>query len=207
MSAPGPWDEVRIREYSTRGFLRDGSNYPGGALCALQIAIKEIDRIAELLSGLDTLGCAYCGMRTERMGHTPAEVDAIVSEHVLQCPKRPERRLAALLSVACEIIGIDMSKFKDADAIAEGVRKRLTAITALVSLRPLAEYQEKYGDVLWWHLPVCEYPIVGEGPGAGTKTSGGEPTDCQRLHDHGWLTHWSPLPRQDDLKSTDGARI
>lgn len=79
------------------------------------------------------------------------------------------------------------------------------ALEKLFTLRPVSQYHEDFGDVLWWHLPIQESPIVGGGPGAGEETWQGERTTCQRLHDEGWLTHWSPLP--DPRVMREGAKI
>ncbi len=65
----------------------------------------------------------------------------------------------------------------------------------LKTLRPLSEYHEDYGTVLWWHLPIQEHPYVGSGPGMNERHSDGTPTDCAELLADGWLTHWSPIPQ------------
>lgn len=75
------------------------------------------------------------------------------------------------------------------------------------TLRPVAEYHEDFGTVLWWHLPISEPPYVGGGPGDGARLFNGYPTDCQYDHDCGWLTHWSPLPDCRDMVASDGARV
>lgn len=69
------------------------------------------------------------------------------------------------------------------------------------TLRPLDEWHEDYGTVLWWHLPIQEPPYVGQGPGMGESTLDGGPTTCRKLIEYGWLTHWSPLPFEDMLES------
>lgn len=74
-------------------------------------------------------------------------------------------------------------------------------------LRPADEWREVDGDVLWWHLPICEPPIVGSHQCMGTKDAYGDPTDCARLQEEGWLTHWSPLPCEELLESSDGVTI
>ena len=43
---------------------------------------------------------------------------------------------------------------------------------------PASDYHEDYGDVLWWHFPVCEPPCVG----------GPESTIAD------WHTHFSHMP-------------
>jgi hypothetical protein len=62
-------------------------------------------------------------------------------------------------------------------------------------LRPLEEYHEDYGTVLWWHVPIQEPPYVGGGPGGGDRNASGEPTTCAELLESGWLTHWSVIPQ------------
>lgn len=64
----------------------------------------------------------------------------------------------------------------------------------IATVLPAADWREEDGDVLWWHFPVCEPPIVGSHEGMGTKDRFGEPTDCARLQREGWLTHWSKIP-------------
>lgn len=68
-------------------------------------------------------------------------------------------------------------------------------------VRPLAEWHEDIGPVLWWRFPIEEAPYVGSPNDLGHtveivfRTHGGE-----TLHQHlvgGWPdyhTHWTPLP-------------
>jgi len=49
---------------------------------------------------------------------------------------------------------------------------------ALKIARPLEEWGEDYGDVLWWKFPICEPPYVGS------------PLDCNWS---GYHTHWTPI--------------
>lgn len=77
----------------------------------------------------------------------------------------------------------------------------------LYLLRPMDEWDESDGDVLWYHLPICEYPIVGSHMGMGESDRDGEPTPCRRLQEEGWLTHWSPLPAAHLLRTSDGTPI
>lgn len=63
--------------------------------------------------------------------------------------------------------------------------------------RPLAEYHEDFGPVLWWRFPVTEPPYVGSPLDTGRTLKvivdgqiflpmvGGWP---------GYHTHWTPLP-------------
>lgn len=49
----------------------------------------------------------------------------------------------------------------------------------LQTARPLTEWHEDIGPVLWWDLPVQEPPYVGS------------PNDTEWP---GYHTHWSPIP-------------
>lgn len=53
--------------------------------------------------------------------------------------------------------------------------------------RPLSEYHEDFGDVLWWSFPVNEPPYV------GTNNDSGFPS---------YVTHWTPLPPLPSLPET-----
>jgi hypothetical protein len=74
------------------------------------------------------------------------------------------------------------------------------------TLRPADDWWEEDGPVIWWHLPVCEPPEIGYGPGAGEMTRYGEPTDCAAGIESGWLTHWSYLP-QPERMIVDGPAV
>lgn len=51
----------------------------------------------------------------------------------------------------------------------------------LTKMRPLEEWHEDFGDVLWWKLPIEEAPFVGS------------PLDSSFPGDY--HTHWSPIPQ------------
>ena len=78
-----------------------------------------------------------------------------------------------------------------ADLLTKGLA---TELLALRTLRPADEWYEEMGMVIWWHFPIEEPPYIGSGPGAGECDQFGDPTDCARLIEEGWLTHWSPIP-------------
>jgi hypothetical protein len=86
-------------------------------------------------------------------------------------------------------------------------REVIEALEALTTLRPISEYEEDMGDVLWWKLPITEPPYVGSPNYLGQevlislqvntalKTEG---TGYVRVHVGGWPgyhTHWSPIPK------------
>lgn len=84
--------------------------------------------------------------------------------------------------------------------IATGLQAAKEALLAFHTLRPVSEYHEDYGTVLWWRVPIEQPPWVGGGPGDGAKYRDGTPTECQLAHDCGWPTHWSPLPDDNALE-------
>ncbi len=68
--------------------------------------------------------------------------------------------------------------------------------------RPLDEWHEDYGDVLWWFFPMTEAPYVGNPNCLGhtvelhTQDSP-TPRIAARCMIGGWPgyhTHWTPLP-------------
>lgn len=69
-----------------------------------------------------------------------------------------------------------------------GYRDALQAVLELIDeaptiearpvVRPIEEWAEDYGDVLWWRFPIEEPPYVGS------------PLDCNWS---GYHTHWTPI--------------
>lgn len=86
--------------------------------------------------------------------------------------------------------------------VADEVSAVLEAYCRLVEPRPLSEYHEEMGDVLWWKFPLSEAPYCGSPLDLGysvefeirtnyntetvSKSFGGWP---------GYHTHWTPLPK------------
>ena len=66
------------------------------------------------------------------------------------------------------------------DCLVEAVAESLLAhgVTVQQSARPLEEWGEDYGDVLWWKFPIEESPYVGS------------PLDANWPAYH---THWTPI--------------
>lgn len=60
------------------------------------------------------------------------------------------------------------------------------------TLRPLQEWHEDFGPVMWWLLPVQEPPYCGT------------PMDCSWP---GYHTHWSHLPKVELIATTDGTKV
>lgn len=69
--------------------------------------------------------------------------------------------------------------------------------------RPLADWHEDIGPVLWWTMPVTEAPYVGSPLDLGktveihTHDTGAGPRVAARTTIGGWPgyhTHWTPLP-------------
>ena len=70
---------------------------------------------------------------------------------------------------------------------------------AYAVLRPLSDWHEDDGDVLWYRVPISEPPFVSSPLSSDWRieTSDGR---CVKVDDdeegHGpWATHWHPLPR------------
>ena len=64
-----------------------------------------------------------------------------------------------------------------AEVIADGLIAH--GVTVQEPVRPLEEWWEAYGDVLWWKFPIEEPPYVGS------------PLDENWP---GYHTHWTPIP-------------
>jgi hypothetical protein len=101
------------------------------------------------------------------------------------------------------------------------------ALAAMWQPRPIEEYHEDMGDVLWWKLPITEAPYVGSPRDTGrevlistqayiaTVSSSADhvrPYDgCinQRVMIGGWpdgyYTHWTPLPAPTQLSTRMGS--
>lgn len=75
--------------------------------------------------------------------------------------------------------------------------KSLFSLLVPTLLRPLSEYEDDDGSVLWWHVPIQEPPYVGAGPGFDERHADGTRTMCARLLGEGWLTHWSRIPQPE----------
>ena len=76
--------------------------------------------------------------------------------------------------------------YDDYNVLADALRKRgkeavahLEGMVARETARPLSEYHEDFGAVLWWQFPVNEPPYVGS-------------PLCNDWP--GYHTHWTPLP-------------
>lgn len=64
-------------------------------------------------------------------------------------------------------------------AVIEDAVSEILDLRAAATLRPLDEYHEDFGTVLWWRLPITEPPYVGS------------TLDIDFPDD---VTHWSRLP-------------
>lgn len=89
----------------------------------------------------------------------------------------------------------------------ERARQAERAMKDLLRPRPIEEYHEDMGDVLWWKFPIEEPPYVGRPTDIGltveahtylvTHTNQTEEPVITRLDVGGWPgyhTHWTPLP-------------
>lgn len=80
--------------------------------------------------------------------------------------------------------------------------------------RPLEEWTEEDGDVLWWRFPVNEAPWVGSPLNLGhtvechTQDSL-KPRMAARFMVGGWPgyhTHWTPIPPVPEIAAAERAR-
>ncbi|QIJ76191.1 hypothetical protein GU700_17290 [Methylobacterium sp. NI91] len=83
--------------------------------------------------------------------------------------------------------------------------------------RPLAEWTEEDGDVLWWRFPITEPPYVGSPLDCGkqieiTISEHGRNDRMSRYWVGGWPdyhTHWTPIPCPEapaDTPTAEGER-
>lgn len=77
---------------------------------------------------------------------------------------------------------------------------------ALTTPRPLSEYHEDIGDVLWWKFPIEEAPYVGSPNSLGftveaeliLRKNYKQNKREVRMRVGGWPgyhTHWTPIPK------------
>jgi hypothetical protein len=73
--------------------------------------------------------------------------------------------------------------------------------------RPLSEWHEDMGDVLWWKFPIVEPPYCGSpldlGKTVQVNVWGIRIDETMRVHVGGWPgyhTHWTPIPRPSKPK-------
>lgn len=67
------------------------------------------------------------------------------------------------------------------------IAEMFAAALAAQTMRPLDEWHDDVGAVLWWVLPICEPPWCGD------------PTDSEWP---GYHTHWTPLLIPDQTTAT-----
>lgn len=95
--------------------------------------------------------------------------------------------------------------FAAAVDVAEVVRFVLDARTKVDKPRPLAEWHEDMGDVLWWKFPISEAPYVGSPLDLGRDVVvevsvgafHGSESKTVTFHIEGWPgyhTHFTPIP-------------
>ncbi len=74
---------------------------------------------------------------------------------------------------------VDEVDLLDAAPVLRALVAEVERLRAIEALRPLDEYHEDHGAVLWWRVPIVEPPYC------GTLLDDDFPDD---------VTHWSPLP-------------
>lgn len=124
-----------------------------------------------------------------------------------KCHKTPEQMRDAEITALRERV-TDLLRFNN--EFEARAREAERAIKALTIARPIAEYDESMGDVLWWKFPIAEPPYVG-GPNDlghevvvetgvyGTDHEGSKRigSGLTRVHAGGWPgyhTHFTTLP-------------
>lgn len=77
-------------------------------------------------------------------------------------------------------------------------------MTDYLTPRPLSEWTEETGDVLWWRFPIDEPPYVGspldEGFPVRISVSTRRKVEVQGVYVGGWPgyhTHWTPIPKPE----------
>lgn len=83
-----------------------------------------------------------------------------------------------------------------------------------IEARPLSEWTEENGDVLWWRFPVQEPPYCGSPQDLGKTVEvafrqHGEPEKVRRFQVGGWPgyhTHWTPIVVPDEPSAPIGRR-
>ena len=82
--------------------------------------------------------------------------------------------------------------------------------TDLHTPRPLSEWREDMGDVMWWFFPMTEAPWVGTPLDLGQTVSvcayngGGKQIGELKSDVGGWPgyhTHFTPLPNYDEIEN------
>jgi hypothetical protein len=85
--------------------------------------------------------------------------------------------------------------------------------------RPISEWSEEIGPVLWWCFPIVEAPYVGTPNDLGfsveaeivMRTYADRYSDSEPQRDHvrrnvggwpGYHTHWTPIPMPDHADSS-----
>ena len=94
--------------------------------------------------------------------------------------------------VVCAVLASEVHRLRDHSARILGMvepsgREEIEVLKATLeqakTMRPLDDYHEDYGYVLWWVSPVCEPPYCGT------------PNDSDWP---GYHTHWTPLITPDE---------
>ena len=102
--------------------------------------------------------------------------DVQVLQREMECVKR-KSATNCTDCLNCDLLMTDeriLTAYKNAIDALQNAR----GVTVQECARPLEEWGEDYGDVLWWEFPVVEPPYVGS------------PLDCEWP---GYHTHWTPI--------------
>jgi hypothetical protein len=88
--------------------------------------MSEIENLRAALVRQQISFCSYCGHEVLRASRPEEEFRNDIQLHILECEKRPERRLiAALYSIVVPLrVNVDLLPQGDLDALADAVQKR-----------------------------------------------------------------------------------
>jgi hypothetical protein len=147
--------------------------------------------LRELLEGRENAAAVALLARTDRARIAELEAQlAVSSAQFKEWRARADAGEERIAELEAKLLERDRQV---AEWIERGNAAEIARDTGPVA-RPLDEWHEEYGDVLWWKLPVCEPPYVG----------------CP--DDDGWpdeyYTHWTPVvcPANADEKPALEAR-
>lgn len=143
--------------------------------------LRQLDTIGGLKNG-DQVPLEFWDVRTGFWGFAVARMAYSAASYI----REQSKRMSDLLRYNNE--------FEERARQAERVMKDLH------KARPLEEWHEDHGDVLWWKFPVTEAPYCGSPLDLG-HTVELHAQDAQhkmaRMQVGGWPgyhTHWTPLP-------------
>lgn len=149
--------------------------------------MQTLEGVAAVLPG----AWIITGIKGERYPCAPDIFAAtyLAEDSLLDRDAEVERRRAdALATERDSAVAHAESARLDCESALARAEKAEQALALATTLRPLYEWHEGYGNVLWWTLPIVEPPHIGS------------PLDDEpSLPDH--VTHWTPILAPKDPKN------